>query len=259
MEPSQPNSAHTSTSTTEENLTKATLSEPWHAPLNRVTTFSKYFALALFIILPFVGFWLGYLYGLQTAPVPGSCPLCSYEAFIEHNHSEEVSDVEKNEEGWETYVNEQLGFAFEHPPILTLTELDGVVELHHAISYENYGDCDMIGDYEVTYDTLTDFRMSFDLVSPPVSPPYVDGQFSEGELEGVYAYMGAEGCGETHYYFQIDDDTTLLVKRDAVQALSGISNLWNEEEILEIKVVISSEENEEFFRRIISTIEIQAD
>lgn len=34
-------------------------SEKWYAPLTRITPLSKYLALALFIALPFVGFWMG--------------------------------------------------------------------------------------------------------------------------------------------------------------------------------------------------------
>lgn len=37
-----------------------TSTEPWHAPLNRVTVLSKITAAIVFITLPFVGFWVGY-------------------------------------------------------------------------------------------------------------------------------------------------------------------------------------------------------
>ncbi len=44
---------------TETNLER----DKWYSPLTRVTPLSKYLSLALFIILPFVGFWLGVGYG----------------------------------------------------------------------------------------------------------------------------------------------------------------------------------------------------
>lgn len=50
MEPKTPDQSQPVTTTT----------EPWHAPLNRVTTVSKILAAVVFISLPFVGFWLGY-------------------------------------------------------------------------------------------------------------------------------------------------------------------------------------------------------
>jgi hypothetical protein len=36
--------------------------EKWHTPLARATSLSKYFAMVLFVVLPFVGFWLGMEY-----------------------------------------------------------------------------------------------------------------------------------------------------------------------------------------------------
>lgn len=79
MEPSQQNSDNIYKKNTKETPAEATLSEPWHAPLNRVTTFSKYFALALFIILPFVGFWLGVEYGFEKMESSSSNHLVTFD------------------------------------------------------------------------------------------------------------------------------------------------------------------------------------
>jgi len=48
----------------------------WRQQLNTVTPASKYLSIMLFVILPFVGFLLGYLQGLQDAAPAAPCPLC---------------------------------------------------------------------------------------------------------------------------------------------------------------------------------------
>ena len=44
-----------------------------------------------------------------------------------------------------------------------------------------------------------------------------------------------------------------MVKRDSIQALSGISSLWNLEEILKVPGVISQQESDKIFNQILST------
>ncbi len=39
----------------------------WHTPLTKITPLSKYLAMVLFVVLPFVGFWLGVEWGKQRA------------------------------------------------------------------------------------------------------------------------------------------------------------------------------------------------
>jgi hypothetical protein len=59
----------------------------WKRQLTAVTPLSKYLAMALFVLLPFAGFIVGYIHGVQNGPVPGSCPGCSYEAWVEEGES----------------------------------------------------------------------------------------------------------------------------------------------------------------------------
>lgn len=54
----------------EANTVLSDMKEPWHAPLNRVTTVSKILAAVVFITLPFVGFWLGMGWGEKMSEVP---------------------------------------------------------------------------------------------------------------------------------------------------------------------------------------------
>lgn len=49
----------------EEVITEQSQTGKWYTPLTRVTTLSKYLAMALFVMLPFVGFWLGVEYGAK--------------------------------------------------------------------------------------------------------------------------------------------------------------------------------------------------
>lgn len=62
--------------------------EPWHAPLNKVTTVSKILAAVVFITLPFLGFWLGIGYGEQRVENKlGYPPILQIETEIENTVS----------------------------------------------------------------------------------------------------------------------------------------------------------------------------
>lgn len=155
---------------------------------------------------------------------------------------------------WKTYTNTKYGFEFMYPKELELLEKNGTATLSHSIPYENYGDCDMSGG-KTTYKELVDFKASFEISSQTVRPSYVDGSLKAGILDGVYAYQGAEGCGIIEYYFPVEGGT-LIVKKDAVQALSGLTTTWNKEEILKVPGAITREESELTFEQILSTFKV---
>ena len=83
----------------------------------------------------------------------------------------------------------------------------------------------MIGG-DTKYPTLTDFNVTFETKPEKVKLDFNDGQYKAGELNGVWVYGGPEGCGITSYYFY-KDTATLVVEKDNIQALSGISTHWN--------------------------------
>ncbi len=111
----------------QQTQTKAS-SGKWYTPLTRVTPLSKYFAMSLFVTLPFVGFWLGVGYGqshqvssskeTQTNPVESEDVFNiskseDVESFFEKDAKER--DPRMNlDESW-LYSNERLGFTIQVP------------------------------------------------------------------------------------------------------------------------------------------------
>lgn len=154
---------------------------------------------------------------------------------------------------FKTYKSDKYGFEFKYPARLTITENNnGVVVLFHKIPYKNYGDCDMLGE-DVADDYLTDFEISLEMLDEIKIPSVVDGNFNAGILNGDYEYYGAEGCGDTNYYFVLGNKT-LLVKRKNIQLLSGLINNAEEiQNILKIPGAISKQHYDGVFKEILST------
>ncbi len=176
-----------------------------------------------------------------------------------------------------TYRNTTLGISFRYPKILNTSVADGKVVLLHDIPFENTGECDMMGE-ETIYPRLTDFRVTMQkmnkslvdtmkTVSPYIpqenfvndqvveSPGFID-KFSVGTLKGYAIYEGAEGCGQTTYYFPIKDDQTLIIGKASIQILSGIFSDNREKEVLAVPGVISREESNQIFLSILQTLKI---
>ena len=135
------------------------------------------------------------------------------------------------------------------------SDLLAKISLNHSIKYQNYGDCDMEGGDQI-YQDLQDFGLTFELVAGEVTYGYYDGDYNLENLNGKWAYKGAEGCGDTSYFFPIKTNVptgrTLVITRASIQALSGIPT-WNKEEILKVPGVISKAENQKLFDEVLST------
>jgi hypothetical protein len=132
------------------------------------------------------------------------------------------------------------------------------VFISHNIPFENRdGGCDMKGDSEISK-TLVDFGMSISILSGEVNPPYVDGNYSVGALNGKWAYMGAEGCGQTNYYFPIAGNRTLVVEKTQIQMLSDVATPEVRAKILAVPGAISNEESKAIFNQILSTFKNSA-
>ncbi len=165
----------------------------------------------------------------------------------------EISSTDtSNSTYWKTYTNEEYGFEFQYPEKLKLMESNSKVSLNHTLPYRGSA-CDMTGGFEPDLD-ITDFKVTFEILHGVVSSPYTDGEYKKGNLKGVWALEGAEGCGDTKYYFPVEGDKTLLVTRENIQILSGIRNNADEiKVILEISEAINKEQNQVIFDQILST------
>lgn len=155
-----------------------------------------------------------------------------------------------------TYTNTKLGYSFQYPEKLSLSISDDVVNLSHSIPFENRdGGCDMMGDAELSK-TLNDFGLSIKIVAGKVKPPYVDDIYSRGELNGELAYMGAEGCGVSDYYFPIAGDRTLIITKNEIQILSPIVTPEVRAKVLAVPGVISYEESKIIVDQILSSFKV---
>lgn len=178
-----------------------------------------------------------------------------------------------------SYRNANLGLYFSYPKILTASTTNSLVELHHDIPYENNGDCDMVGD-EKTYERLTDFRVTMQTLnknlvdtmktlSPYIpeenfvngevveSPGFID-IYTAGNFSGFAIYEGAEGCGQVTYYFPINKSETLVIRKASIQALNtSVRSEASIQEVLSVPGVISNEESEEIFTKILQTLEVR--
>lgn len=154
---------------------------------------------------------------------------------------------------WKTYTNEKYGYEFKYPQNLKIIEKDGAVTLNHSIPYDNNGDCDMMAGKFSKY--LNDFNVSFEIkTSEEVElPSYFDGNYQSGILSGKWYWAGAEGCGPNIYYFPLQEDKTLVITQDTLQAFSGISTMWDTDKILNSPGVITQKEYDKLFSQILST------
>ncbi len=175
------------------------------------------------------------------------------------------------------YTNSDTGISFAYPKNLTASTTDGVAIIRHDIPYKNAGACDMMGD-EKAYDRLTDFEMKIQIInkeltetvrtlSPYIpqenyvndklvaSPGFIDAE-TIGNFSGFAIYEGAEGCGQTTYYFPLAGNKTLVITNASIQALSGAIIQEKVNEVLAVPGVISREKNKEIFESIVQKLKI---
>jgi hypothetical protein len=175
------------------------------------------------------------------------------------------------------YQNSNTGISFVYPENLVASTTDGIAILHHDIPYKNAGACDMMGD-EKTYDRLTDLEMKIQIIHKALTEtvkslsPYIPQEnFVNGELiaspgfidpctignfSGFAIYEGAEGCGQTTYYFPIAGNRTLVIANASIQVLSGAISQEKVNEVLAVPGVISRKNNQEIFESIVQSLKI---
>ncbi|OGD25447.1 MAG: hypothetical protein A2V57_09705 [Candidatus Aminicenantes bacterium RBG_19FT_COMBO_65_30] len=191
--------------------------------------------------------------------------------FLKKDNSPVGEDANKQ------YQNSDAGISFAYPKILTASTTDGIAVLHHDIPYKNSGPCDMMGD-EIKYDRLTDFEMKIQIIDKDLtetvktlssyipqenfvndklvaSPGFID-PYTIADFSGFAIYEGAEGCGQTTYYFPIAGNKTLVIANASIQVLSGAIVQEKANEVLAVPGVISREKNKEIFESIVRNLKI---
>ncbi|MEI6843552.1 MAG: hypothetical protein WCK48_03570 [bacterium] len=175
------------------------------------------------------------------------------------------------------YSNASVGVSFTFPKILSASTTGSTVAIHHEIPYPNNGKCDMMGDTK-TYNNLTDFNVTIKVVEKglvdtvkEISPYIPQENFVNGELvaspgfidpvtigkwNGYSIYEGAEGCGQTTYYFPVSKSQTLVVQKESIQILSGVILNEVRQKVLAVPGVISLEKSEEIFKNLLETLKV---
>jgi len=167
-----------------------------------------------------------------------------------------VEQVSTTTSNIKTYSSSKTKISFNYPETLTLKESGNKINLLHTIPFENTdGGCDMKGDGPISQ-TLNDFNFTFEIVSGESKPPYVDGNYQAGEMKGEFAYMGAEGCGETKFYFPISGNRTLIVTKEEIAIFSQVVSKEVRDKVLAVPGAISREKAMEMFNQILSSIKI---
>jgi hypothetical protein len=123
--------------------------EKWYTPLTRTTPLSRYLALVIFVVLPFVGFWLGVEHSEQfrefeTSMTVSEVPTLSSleKGNLADNATTTSLYSASSDSVWTLYINEKAGYAIEYPPDWSIAEKGDVVELRYSEkdSSDNFGE-----------------------------------------------------------------------------------------------------------------------
>ncbi|MCX6702017.1 MAG: hypothetical protein NTX96_02365 [Candidatus Zambryskibacteria bacterium] len=182
------------------------------------------------------------------------------------------------DENIKTYTNSSLGISFDYPKTLTVSATGEMITLHHEVPFTHHDYCDFKGEIDTTINTLTDFNVSFRVQNkglvdtmksfspyiPPenfvnntvvVSPGFIDS-YSVGKLKGYKIFEGAEGCGQTTYYFPISNSKTLIVQEELITVFTGAIDIENMDKALAVPGVINKEKSTEIFESVLKTLKI---
>jgi hypothetical protein len=154
----------------------------------KVTPFSKFLAAILFIMLPFLGFYLGYIYGKKTNPPINNIyydksdtdfPVITYPVnptktpnisntpvSSDSSHTSEIYNVENKSfyplsdtetQNWKIYSNKNVGFSLKYPAYILLmdenrygSDIPTVTSSLLIIYIKEMNDAEKF-DYNVTY------------------------------------------------------------------------------------------------------------
>ncbi|MES2213524.1 MAG: hypothetical protein V4473_01625 [Patescibacteria group bacterium] len=176
------------------------------------------------------------------------------------------------------YSSSAVGVSFTYPKILEVGTTGNIVDIHHSIPFEHHDYCDFKGEATTTVPTLTDFNVAMQVVSKnlidtmhsqsPYIPEenYINGEVVEspgfidsvtyGELKGFKIFEGAEGCGQTTYYFPVGNQKTLVAKQEFITIFSGAIDADQGRQALLVPGVISKEREAEILNSIFTTLTV---
>jgi hypothetical protein len=80
---------------------------------NQITPLSKYLAMALFVAMPFIGGWVGYMYAPEKVVEVEKVITKEVPVYPENRSSEENSNATSS---WAIYRNDEFGFEISYPP-----------------------------------------------------------------------------------------------------------------------------------------------
>ena len=130
--------------TPEEKIIDTANTKSWYQPLTRPTIFSKYFALIIFVTLPFLGFWLGMHYFVQEDV---ALDVDDVTDLYKCSHSQEftVFEIPRNERIGSTFIVRKGGYTGRMQGLNCLykSEADDIqihyFDAHYMIEvFENY-------------------------------------------------------------------------------------------------------------------------
>ncbi len=177
-----------------------------------------------------------------------------------------------------TYKNSAIGISFIYPKILNVSGNNSSVLIHHEVpSIDHIDFCDFQGD-KPRQNSFVDFNVEIKVVnkglvdtikslSPYIpsenfvngkivaSPGFID-QFKIGNFSGFSIFEGAEGCGHTIYYAEVNSNKTLVVTRDLITVLSGAITKEMEDKAMNTPGIINKEKEQEIFQSIFKTIKV---
>jgi hypothetical protein len=125
-----------------ENTTQKEVQTKQVSPLYQVTSLSKYLALALFVILPFLGGWIGYNYAPDKVVEVERTVIKEVEKVaVEETDKITYVEAQETEEGYNFFVNKKTGLTFIYPETFTVIENDTEVSLSSInINFHKYDD-----------------------------------------------------------------------------------------------------------------------
>ncbi len=175
-----------------------------------------------------------------------------------------------------TFLSADKNISFTYPSVITATEKNSTITLHHEINYAHVDACDFKGDGTNLTPTFTDFHLTMKAynmniastaatVSPyipaenysgntlKVNPGFIDA-YNNGIWNGYVIYEGAEGCGQVTYYLPLSSTRTLVLQQMIIGEFSSVASEENKQKILAQPGVISPKQADQIFSDLIASM-----